>query len=782
VPVLRCPRTTLPVIEGGSSQTYNIGLLCHVWVDTTIKASAPLYAVSWAKPVSGVSASIVNGGGLRLSAGSAARPGATGRLRITPVGAATGGELSVTVIPAPLPAGRPVTITGVQAGHPVTVDLTQYVTSPLPQPRIQVLAVTHPANATVSSSGSLVTITPAASTHGAVTVIASVTDVAGRADRRISVVISVEVVGLPGPPGQPSATASSHTIVVSFGPAAANGAPIDHYTVFTSDAPHSCPASPCTITGLHNNTTYDVYVTANNSVGDSKPSGHTKATPNQVPDQVLGLKTTPGDTEIGLSWQPAHVDGSPVKSYIAEISPAPPGGSSIRTLGGSTTSTRFSGLVNGTTYSFRVEATNTEGAGPWSSSVSDIAFGKPMTMSAPTANGAAVVNPATTRAITVSWPAGNGNGRPIKGYTVREYRSASASGPWTLASTIGPVLPSGGSSGTYQESFTVTNDGTWYEYTVTATNAAGESTESPRSASVQGAAPPDAPANLSAKDHDSGSAAGYDGAIHVDFTVPQPNSATLSSVQYGLDAATVSGSWTSPGPPGTSVDESIVGLSNGTQYVVYVRGCNDAGLCGPWAGPSNQVIPYGLPAAPSVSAQQNGTSINYSWNGGGGNGRAVDHYHVCFDGGSCIDTAAGSTTTSYGYSQTHTITAYVIDAAGQQSATSSASATTVAAPAMTVSVSQGGGRIVSGCGSTPPCYQVNVSVSHAAPGATLNYACYDVGVQFWPASGTIDRDWSGALVQADANGNASWQSQCVYGYWSNSGHHLQVAVNGTYSP
>ena len=39
--------------------------------------------------------------------------------------------------------------------------------------------------------------------------------------------------------------------------------------------------------------------------------------------------------------------------------------------------------------------------------------------------------------------------------------------------------------------FTVTNDSSWYEYTVTATNQAGESAQSPQSTpAVQAAAPP----------------------------------------------------------------------------------------------------------------------------------------------------------------------------------------------------------------------------------------------------------------------------------------------------
>lgn len=772
VPIMRCPRSTLPVVEGGGTRTYNVSLLCHVWVDATASRSAPRYTLSWATRAQGISASLANGTSLRLSADSQAKPGTTGRLTLTPAGATAGGQVSVSVVAAPLPTAHPVTVAGARAGVPVTVDLAQVVTSPLAHPHVQVLSVSHPAGAAVTSSGSMVDIRPAASAHGTLTITAEVTDVPGRADRRISVVITVDVIGLPGPPGTPSATASSGSVVVSFAPAAANGAPVDHYTVYANQAPHSCPASPCTITGLRNGTRYDIYVVAHNSVGDGRPSAHVTALPNAVPGQVGGVATTPGDGTLGVSWNPAPDQGTPVTRYIAEISPAPATGPAIQTLSGSARSATFASLANGTRYSVQIKAVNIQGTGPWSSPVSDVPFGKPLTMAAPSATGASVPNPQVTRAITVSWPAGNGNGRTITSYTVREYSSASSGGSWA---------PDGQSvtTSSTSASFTVSTSGTWYSYTVSAANLAGSSPESPRSAPVQGAAPPDAPTNLSASDHPSNSVTGYNQAIHASFTVPQPNSARLTSVQYGLNAETVSGSWASPGAPGTTVDEAITGLTNGTSYVVYVRGCNDAGLCGPWAGPSNQVIPYGPPNPPSVSAKASGTSITFSWSGGGGNGRPVASYHVCFDGGSCVNTGAGSTTKSYGYSQTHTVTAYVVDTAGQQSTTASASATTVAAP-MSVSLSRGpSGTYNPTCTNPSICAYVDVTVTHAAPNTTMNYYCADnVSGQFWPSSGTIDRDQNGNVVTSNGSGYVSFEAQCIWGYWTSSGHTLSVNVNG----
>ena len=101
------------------------------------------------------------GTALQLTAGSGAVPGTMGTLRVTPVGGTASGTLTVEVIAAPPPSATAVAAS-VEAGHSVTVDLSQYVTSPLAQPDIQVLSVTHPSGATVTSSGSTVTITPGA--------------------------------------------------------------------------------------------------------------------------------------------------------------------------------------------------------------------------------------------------------------------------------------------------------------------------------------------------------------------------------------------------------------------------------------------------------------------------------------------------------------------------------------------------------------------------------------------------------------------------------------------
>jgi len=593
-PVLRCTADPLGVVEGGAPLTYDISQLCQLWAGAGVAPSEPRYTVAWARPVAEVSAGAPGGSSLQLTAGSGAAPGATGTLTVTPAGATAGGTLNVAVITAPLPAGNPVSVT-VKAGQSVTVNLSQYVTSPLARPDIQVLGVTRAAGLTVAENGPTVTISAAQNAAGTIGLVATVTDVAGRADREIGVPVTVNVIGdgagpghsgVPGAPGAPSATASGQAIVVSFASAAANGAPVEFYTVYTNGAPHQCAASPCTITGLANGTRYTVYVTATNSVGEGPRSATTTVPLNAVPGRVAGLTATAGAGQVTLTWQPVS---SPVTGYQVEISPPPAGQPQIAAAGRATART-FTGLADGTTYTFTVLAVDAAGNGPWSLGVTATPFGKPATMAAPTATGAAVPDPAATRAITVSWAPAQDNGSPVTGYTVYEYQAAADAGPWNQ---VGAQTVNGGTS----TSFTVNNNNSWYEYAVTATNEAGTSARSPLSTpAVQAAAPPDAPTGLTA--------AAQNDAVQIKFTAGAANSAQVSTIEYGIDGAAADGTIAGPFTAGTAYTEIITnamsaGIVNGTPVTIYIAECNNADLCSTWTGPSAQVTPRGPAPAPS---------------------------------------------------------------------------------------------------------------------------------------------------------------------------------------
>lgn len=279
------------------------------------------------------------------------------------------------------------------------------MTSPLPLPVISVLGVTtvagSTATATVTHSGSNVIVTPDAGASGTLNLTASVSDEPGRADRAIDVAITVTVIGVPGKPGTPMVTTSSGALAVSFAAAAANGAPVEYYDVYANGTAHQCPAAPCKVTGLANGTPYTVDVTATNGAGTGKASASVTATPYGVPGQATGLIATPGDGTVALTWQAAADNGSAIMGYSVEVSPPPAGQPQITTVGVTTTH-QVTGLANGTTYTFTVMATNQAGPGPWSLGATTIPFGKPLTMAAPAAVGAAVPDPSATLAITVS--------------------------------------------------------------------------------------------------------------------------------------------------------------------------------------------------------------------------------------------------------------------------------------------------------------------------------------------------------------------------------------------
>ena len=136
-------------------------------------------------------------------------------------------------------------------------------------------------------------------------------------------------------------------------------------------------------------------------------------------------------------------------------------------------------------------ASNAQGDGPRSAAVTSVPFGKPLTMAAPSAEALAIgatgagshsSATATTLEANVTVGSSTGNGAQITSYTIYAYKAASSSGPWTEVSSVIASARGGGMVVHDGEAlFTVSNDGSWYEFTATATNAAGTSGQSPLS-------------------------------------------------------------------------------------------------------------------------------------------------------------------------------------------------------------------------------------------------------------------------------------------------------------
>ncbi len=112
------------------------------------------------------------------------------------------------------------------------------------------------------------------------------------------------------------------------------------------------------ITGLTNGTTYYFIVKAVNSVGDSDASNEVSAKPVSVPAAPTNVTAAAGDGQATITFQaPSDNGGSVITSYEVIASP----GNSIKT--GTASPITFTGLSNGTVYTFTVKAINEAGAG-----------------------------------------------------------------------------------------------------------------------------------------------------------------------------------------------------------------------------------------------------------------------------------------------------------------------------------------------------------------------------------------------------------------------------------
>jgi hypothetical protein len=126
------------------------------------------------------------------------------------------------------------------------------------------------------------------------------------------------------------------------------------------------PATSTTVTGLTPGTAYTFTVRASNAGGSGTESANSNSvTPTGAvaPGAPTGVSAQ-GDTKSALvSWSAPSSDGG---SAITGYTVTPFVGTTAQTptqVGASTTSTRITGLTNGTSYTFKVAATNAVGTG-----------------------------------------------------------------------------------------------------------------------------------------------------------------------------------------------------------------------------------------------------------------------------------------------------------------------------------------------------------------------------------------------------------------------------------
>ena len=274
----------------------------------------------------------------------------------------------------------------------------------------------------------------------------------------------------PNPPSAPqnlNATGGTSQVSLTWTtPASDGGAAITGYKVYRGTVSNNL--SLLTTLGVQtaytdlavvNGTLYYYEVTALNSAGESARSNQSSATPQapQTPSAPQNLVATPGNTTMSLTWQaPANSGSAPVTNYKIYRGTTS-GSQTLLTTVGNVLAYNDTGLVNGTTYYYKVSAVSSAGEGAFS----NIASGTP---TAPTVPGAPQNFTATPgdKQVTLAWdaPASNG-GSPITNYLVyRGTKSTSLS----LIATLGDVR-------SYVN--TGLTAGTTYYFKVAAKNAIG---------------------------------------------------------------------------------------------------------------------------------------------------------------------------------------------------------------------------------------------------------------------------------------------------------------------
>jgi Fibronectin type III domain len=245
-------------------------------------------------------------------------------------------------------------------------------------------------------------------------------------------------------------------------PANTGGVPLTAFVVTPSPSAAPITTSDGTTTmavfnGLTNGTTYTFAVAAKNSVGLGPATTSNPATPTATPlvptAPTSVVATANADSAAHVTWVASDNRGSPISKYTATASP---GGASVSTNDGITTSVDFHGLTPGTMYTFTVTSQNGIGTSATSAASNQITVAT--VPGAPTAVMAMAGTTNNTAKVSWSAPASNGFSAITK-YTV------------TAAPGGASAMTSDGS--TLNATVSGLSAGVPYTFTVVATNAMG---------------------------------------------------------------------------------------------------------------------------------------------------------------------------------------------------------------------------------------------------------------------------------------------------------------------
>ncbi len=275
---------------------------------------------------------------------------------------------------------------------------------------------------------------------------------------------------VPGQPAPPTVLAGDSSISVAFVAPADGGSAITGYSTTCTSSDGGTPGtatgltSPILVTALTNGNTYTCTVFASNANGNGLPSfASVSVVPNAVPGAPASPSVLAGTTSIRVTFVPPFSGGSPIISFTASCDSTNGGASGL--VAGTASPITVASLTPGKTYTCRVYATNSNGAGPFSLPSPAIVIATrpspPSTPSVTTGNGS----------VTVRFHAPFNGGAAITSYQARCTSTNGGAGHANSSNSLAIAV-------------TGLTNGYTYRCVVSASNSHGTSPTSPQSSAV----------------------------------------------------------------------------------------------------------------------------------------------------------------------------------------------------------------------------------------------------------------------------------------------------------
>ncbi|MEV0457279.1 fibronectin type III domain-containing protein [Catellatospora methionotrophica] len=303
----------------------------------------------------------------------------------------------ITVSPAvgPFAGANAVTVSGTNLANATAIEIGTVAEQQAGTPVVLLPCPSGPAAGcfTTNADGTLsISSMPGRAAVAAVNVTVVTRGVAGAA--------AYAYAAVPAAPAAPTALAGVTSATVTWTAPAANGTPITGYTVtpvkdgvvqptVTFDA----STTTRTLTGLTAGASYTFRVAATNALGTGPDSPASAAVvPYTVPAAPAITAVAAGDNAASLSWTAPANGGSPITGYT--VTPYLDGvAQPVRTFPATATTQNITGLTAGSTYTFRVAATNAAGTGPASAASAPVTVNAPPTLTFAPPPGGKVFTP-----------------------------------------------------------------------------------------------------------------------------------------------------------------------------------------------------------------------------------------------------------------------------------------------------------------------------------------------------------------------------------------------------